>query len=84
MVGVIVSSFFSQYSIFLANSIKSPSLVMPLGYASVVVGFWADVYLFGNEFTTLTVVGMFLTSAGLLSGYLKNKDKKSDVFNNNE
>ena len=57
---------------------------MPLGYASVVVGFWADVYLFGIEFTTLTVVGMFLTSAGLLSGYLKNKDKKSDVFNNNE
>ena len=78
MLGVIVSSFISQYAIFLANSIKSPSLVMPLGYASIVLGFWADVYLFGNEFSTITVIGMFLTSAGLLSGYLKNKDTKPE------
>lgn len=51
MIGVILTSLVSQYAIFFANSLKSPSLVMPLGYASVILGFWADVYLFGNTFS---------------------------------
>ena len=63
---------------FLANSIKSPSLVMPLGYVGVLVGFTADIYLFGTTFTLLPIVGMILTSIGLLSGYLVNTSKEKE------
>ena len=71
LAAIVITAILSQYSIFLANSLRSPSLVMPFGYASVVVSFLADVYLFDTNFSLLPVVGMFLTSAGLLSGYLK-------------
>jgi hypothetical protein len=40
---------------------------MPLGYLAIVVGFLADVVFFKVEFNAITVVGMLLTSAGLLS-----------------
>jgi hypothetical protein len=70
ILGIVISTLFTMYGIFLANTIKSPSLMMPLGYVSVLIGFWADVSLFGTHFTFLPVVGMLLTSAGLLSGFL--------------
>ena len=41
-------SLLSQYCIMMANNIKQPSLMMPFGYVSVVVGFGADIYLFGT------------------------------------
>lgn len=43
---------------------------MPFGYIGVATGFLADVYLFGTEFTFTTILGIFLTSGGLLSGFL--------------
>ena len=81
MVGIIGTAIVSQYSIFLSNSLKSPSLVMPFGYASVIVSFLADVYLFDTKFSALPVVGMLLTSAGLLSGYLKGEGSKEKAGN---
>ena len=43
---------------------------MPLGYVCVIIGFLADVYLFDIDFGVLPILGILLTSAGLLSGYL--------------
>ena len=43
---------------------------MPFGYVCVVAGFLADLYLFQTDFNFLAVVGMGLTSVGLLSEYL--------------
>ena len=51
---------------------------MPFGYASVIVSFWADVYLFDTVFSALPIIGMILTSAGLLSGYLKETNQQTD------
>jgi len=68
--GVSFATLMAQYGINLANSIKSPTLVMPFGYVSVIVGMAADVYLFGSTFNLLQLFGMLMTSCGLLSGYL--------------
>ena len=46
LVGIFLATILTQYAMFLANSIKSPSLVMPFGYVGVIVGFAADIYLF--------------------------------------
>ena len=49
--------------------------MMPFGYFGVAIGFLADMYLFDTSFTFVMIVGVFLTSGGLLSGYLIQKDK---------
>lgn len=46
--GVVVCGFLTQLFIIRANSISKPSVVMPFGYVSVVVGFLGDVFLFGT------------------------------------
>ena len=79
VLAIVVVTVLTQYSITLANTFKSPSLVMPFGYMTVLVSFWADVYLFGTEFTLLPIVGMLLTSIGLLSGYLVNIGSTTEV-----
>lgn len=40
---------------------------MPFGYLGLIVGFTADILYFGSSFNLLSVVGMILTSVGLLS-----------------
>ena len=67
--------------IMMANSIKVPSLMMPFGYVAVMIGFVADVYLFDTDFSWLAIIGIMLTSSGLLSGYLVSK---SEVKKDNE
>jgi len=69
-----MAGFIAQTLIFLANSLKKPSLMMPFGYFGVATGFIADVYLFDTQFTFLTALGIFLTSGGLLSGFLIQKN----------
>ena len=73
IIGVSITGFLTQLLIIRANSYARPSLVMPFGYVSVACGFLADVFLFGTSFTLLAVVGMTLTSAGLLGSYLNEK-----------
>lgn len=46
---------------------------MPLGYLAVIIGFLADLYLFESQFTWMHVLGMVLTSAGLLGELLKER-----------
>ena len=73
--GIIVFAFITQFLNYLANALLRPSLVMPLGYVCVVVGFLSDVYLFGTDFGILPVLGILMTSAGLLSGYLVSRSE---------
>lgn len=73
---IVISGFGAQYCLFMANSMIKPSKAMPLGYISVIVGFLADVYLFDTNFTILPVIGMFLTSAGLLTDIILSKTKQ--------
>lgn len=71
--GIAGTGFFLQNLILMANTIKKPSLMMPFGYLGVVTGLLADLYIFKNSFTFLTFLGVFLTSGGLLSGFLIQK-----------
>jgi hypothetical protein len=50
--------------------------MMPFGYVGVATGFIADIYLFDISFGFLAVVGIFLTSGGLLSGFLIQREQK--------
>jgi len=43
---VSVTGIFAQNLIFLANSLKKPSQMMPFGYVGVTVGFFFDLYMF--------------------------------------
>lgn len=68
-----LTGFIAQYTIFMANSLIKPSKIMPLGYLAVIIGFLADLYLFESQFTWMHVLGMVLTSAGLLGELLKER-----------
>jgi len=46
IVCVSVTGIFAQNLIFLANSLKKPSLMMPFGYVGVTAGFLFDLYMF--------------------------------------
>jgi drug/metabolite transporter (DMT)-like permease len=61
--------------IFTATSLKEPSKTMPLGYISIIVGFFADVIYFDVQFNSLAIIGMLLTSGGLLSRLFIPEDK---------
>ena len=79
VLSIALAGFVAQTLIFLASSLKKPSLMMPFGYCGVATGFIADVYLFGTQFTLLSAIGIFLTSGGLLSGFLlQKKDQRSE------
>lgn len=57
----------TQYMIVMATTLKKPSYTMPFGYFGLVVGFIADIFYFNTSFNLLTIIGMILTSGGLLS-----------------
>lgn len=73
LTGIAATGIFSITFIFMANSLKKPSLMMPFGYVGVATGLLADIYLFDAPFTLLTFMGVVLTSGGLLSGFLLHK-----------
>lgn len=53
-----------------------PSVIMPFGYLSVVVAFLIDFYLFETRFSALTLLGIMMTSLGLLGNYLIEKSER--------
>lgn len=69
-VGVVVFALFTQYMLFAATSLKKPSYTMPFGYVAIIVSFTADLLIFDIKFNLLQVVGILLTSVGLLSKYI--------------
>lgn len=60
--------------IFAATSLKKPSHTMPFGYVTIVVTFLADLFIFRTRFDILQVIGIILTSVGLLSKFLVNEE----------
>ena len=72
-IGAITSSLASQYLTFAANSLVKPSKVMPFGYVSVVSSFIADIYLFQVQFNGWGVLGVWMTSLGLVGKFLVEK-----------
>ena len=76
VISMSIVGIFAQNLIFLANSLKKPSLMMPFGYVSVTTSFLVDLFLFDTSFTFMNVLGIFLTSLGLVSGYLLQMNKK--------
>jgi hypothetical protein len=73
LLGISLTGIFSITFIFMANSLKKPSVMMPFGYVGVATGFLADIYLFDTSFTFLTFMGVVLTSGGLMSEFLLHK-----------
>jgi drug/metabolite transporter (DMT)-like permease len=61
-----LSAYFTQMFSTRALLLKKPSYIMPLSYISIVLSAITDFLLFGNSFSTLSIIGMFLTSSGLL------------------
>jgi len=57
--------------------LKKPSYIMPLGYITIVFSALMDFILFGNSFGTLSIVGMLLTSSGLLVKLLIPEEDKA-------
>jgi drug/metabolite transporter (DMT)-like permease len=76
LAGIVGTGLLTQFCIIKANTIATPSVVGPFGYVSVAVGFLADVFLFNTKFTLLAVLGIVLTSAGLLAEYLNARFKE--------
>ncbi len=70
MIRVTVFGFVAQYCFFLSTSIIKPSKIMPFGYVTILLGFIGDIYFFEYKFTPLPIVGMLLTSSGLLGDYI--------------
>jgi drug/metabolite transporter (DMT)-like permease len=60
----------TQIFITRAIYLKKASFIMPMGYISIVVAFASDILIFGSNFDWLSILGMILTSAGLLSKLL--------------
>ena len=50
-----------------------PSKTMPFGYLGIIVGFTADILYFKVQFDFISILGMFLTSIGLLSKLILEK-----------
>lgn len=67
---LILLALVAQYMIFAATTLKKPSYTMPLGYLGILVSFLADIFYFGVKFNFLSVLGLILTSIGLLSKFL--------------
>ena len=60
---------------FVSNSLLKPSNTMPFGYVGVVIGFASDVLYFGVDFNWLAILGMLLTSIGLLGKLIMPHDE---------
>lgn len=64
-----------------AIMLKKPSYIMPLGYITIILSALCDYVYFGNKFSTLSILGMFLTSCGLLVKLLVPEDDKVEPVN---
>ena len=70
---VVVLALVAQYMIFTSTSMIEPSKTMPFGYLGIIVGFTADILYFKVQFDFISILGMFLTSIGLLSKLILEK-----------
>jgi drug/metabolite transporter (DMT)-like permease len=64
--GLTITAYLTQNFMTRAIMLKKPSFIMPLGYITIILSTIMDFFLFGNSFSMLSIVGMLLTSSGLL------------------
>jgi drug/metabolite transporter (DMT)-like permease len=68
--GLTVTAYLMQNFMTRAILLKKASYIMPFGYITVILSSLMDFILFGNEFSSLSIFGMLLTSSGLLAKLL--------------
>jgi drug/metabolite transporter (DMT)-like permease len=66
LTGLVIFAYLTQNFMTRAIMLKKPSYIMPLGYITIILAALMDYVIFGSSFSTLSIVGMFLTSSGLL------------------
>jgi drug/metabolite transporter (DMT)-like permease len=59
-----------QSSLTKATLIKKASYIMPFGYISIVFASICDIIIFKISFDWISVIGMVMTSVGLISKLL--------------
>jgi hypothetical protein len=74
---LVIFALFTQNLIFAATSLKKPSHTMPFGYLTIVATFLADLFVFNIQFDLLQVIGIALTSVGLLSKFLVSEEPET-------
>jgi drug/metabolite transporter (DMT)-like permease len=70
VLGMLVFGWASQLFLYESSRMERPSRVMPFCYVTIIISFLADIYLFDISFGLLSVLGMLLTSSGLLGKLL--------------
>ena len=56
-----------------------PSKIIPFNYVGIVLSLFVDVTMFGHETNAVQVVGILLTSVGLLSNLLLDLSDKKEI-----
>lgn len=66
IIGLTIFAYFTQNFMTRAIMLKKPSFIMPFGYVTIILSSIVDNVMFGSSFGTLSIIGMSLTSSGLL------------------
>ena len=64
---IAASSYGSQYTRASAMMLAKPSYVAPFGYFGLIAAVCIDIFIFKSTFNIFTIIGIFLTSIGLLA-----------------
>ena len=64
---MIVLSYWVQTLSTRATLLMKPSILMPFNYVGIIASFMVDILLYHASFDFYSIIGMLLTSAGLLS-----------------
>lgn len=68
--GLVGFAYMNQNLQTRAVLLKPGSYIMPFGYISIVVAFICDILIFHAQLDWVSIIGMILTSIGLLSKLL--------------
>ena len=66
LMGLVVFAYLGQLLMTTALFMKEPSHIMPFGYINIIISLLIDVYVFGEQFDWLEILGMGLASSGLI------------------
>jgi len=67
---LVISAYFAQLMNSRAIYLKKPSLIMPFGYTGIILAFLIDIIFEGAQFDFYSVIGIIMTSSGLLSTFI--------------
>ena len=67
MLFISLVAFLAQYARITAFSYTKASIAAPFGYVGIIGALLVDIFIFEANLNPLTVIGIFLTSVGLLT-----------------